>query len=135
MLKKFGHANIFALLDATEIGVEVASMKIVNVIMNSPYKHGSTCKWVVACCLIGAVANPMVGVGHGGSVSDAVATVVATILESLPFGSAVEVDKRFLIENECALLGIICIQPMKPLKQQTQQSEAETGLTQKSRQI
>ena len=55
----------------------------------------------------------MIGVGHGGSISDPVATAVATILESLPFGSAVEVDKGFLIENECALLGIIYIRQNK----------------------
>ena len=84
-------------------------MKMVNAIMYSPYKHGSTCKWLAACCPIGAVANPMIGVGHGESLSDPVATAVATILENFPFGSAVEVDKGFLIENKCALLGIICI--------------------------
>ena len=131
VIKKFGHANIFALLDATEVGAEVASMKTVNAIMYSPYKHGSTMKWLAACCPIGAVADSMIGVGHGGSISDPVATAVATILESLPFGTAVEVDKGFLIENECAMLGVMCVRPMKLLKHQTQQSAEETGLTQK----
>ena len=131
VIKKFGHANICALLDATEIGVEVASMKTVNAIMYSAYKHGSTMKWLAACDPIGAVADPMIGAGHGGSISDPVATAVSTILESVPFGMAVEVDKGFLIENECALLGIVCIRPMKFLNGQTQQSDADTGLTQK----
>ena len=40
-------------------------------------------------------------------------------------------DKGFLIENECALLGIICIRPMKMLDKQTQQSAEDTALTQK----
>ena len=85
VLKKFGHANIFALLDATEIGVDVASMKTVNAIMYSPYKHGSTCMWLAACCPIGAVANLMIGIGHGGSISDLVATAVAAIFGELAF--------------------------------------------------
>ena len=122
---------MWILLDATEMSVEVPSMKTVNGIMYSAYKHESTMKWLAACDTIGAVADPMIGVGHGGSISDPVATAVATILESVPFGMAVEVDKGFLIENQCARLGIICIRPMKFLNHQTQQSSADTGLTQK----
>ena len=131
VIKKFGHANIFALLDATEIGVEVASMKTVNAILYSAYKHGSTMKWLAACCPIGSIADPMLGSGHGGSISDPVATSVSTILESLPFGMAVEVDKGFLIENGCALLGLVYVRPMKMLRQQTQQSKEDASLTQK----
>ena len=37
--RTFGHANIFVLLDATKIDVEVASMKTVNTLMYSLYKH------------------------------------------------------------------------------------------------
>ena len=44
VIKKFGHANIFKLLDATEIRAEVVSMKTVNAILYSAYKYGSTMK-------------------------------------------------------------------------------------------
>ena len=77
-------------------------------------------KWLAGCCPIGAVPDPMVGDGHGGSISDPVATAVSTILDELPFGTAVEVDKGFPIENECALQGIKCVRPMKLLKHQSQ---------------
>ena len=113
VIKKFGHANVWILLDATEIGMEVPSMKTVNGIMYSAYKHGSTLKWLASCDTIGCVADSMIGVGHGGSISNPVATAVSTILDSVPFGMAVEVDKGFLIDNQCALLGIDCIRPIK----------------------
>ena len=50
VIKKFGHANIFALFDATEIGIEVASMKTASAILYFSYKHMSTMKEFVACC-------------------------------------------------------------------------------------
>lgn len=49
VIKKFGHAFIFYLLDATECPAEIASMKTVNAILYSAYKHSSTVKWLVAC--------------------------------------------------------------------------------------
>ena len=57
--------------------------------------------------------------------------MVSNILEQVPFGSAVEVDKGFLIENLCAILGIICVRPMKLMDRQTQQSKEDVALTQK----
>lgn len=53
------------------------------------------------------------------------------ILYQIPFGWAVEVDKGFLIENQCAPLGVVCIRPMKLLEKQQQQSKADVALTQK----
>ena len=131
VIKKFGHANIFELLNATEIGAEVASMKTVNAILYSAYKHGSTMKWLAGCCPIGCMADTMIGTGHGGSISDPIATAVSAILKCIPFGMAVEVDKGFLIENECALLGISCVRPMNMIDGQTQQSSEDAALTQK----
>lgn len=55
------------------------------------------------------------------------------MINQIPFGMAVEVDKGFLIENLCAKNGVCCIQPMKKLKTQTQQLKEDTGLTQKIR--
>ncbi|KAL7552028.1 hypothetical protein ACHAWF_017126 [Thalassiosira exigua] len=130
-IKKFGHANIFLMLDATKIYTDVASMKTVNAILYSAYKHNSTLKWLAGCCPIGSFHKDSIGDAHGGSISDPFATRVSKILESIPFGMAVEVDKGFMIENDCALLGIICIRPMKKLEKQTQQSKEDTALTQK----
>ena len=115
MIKKFGHANIFMLLDATEAYADIASMKSVNVILYSAYKGHSTLKWLVGCDPIGTVWNESISAGYPGSVSDIVCTAVTNILDQIPYGCAVEVDKGFLIENDCALLGIICIRPMKLL--------------------
>lgn len=131
VLKKFGHANIFMLLDATEAFADIASMKTVNAILYSAYKHNSTVKWLVGCDPIGTVWNESISDGYPGSISDPIATAVSEILDQIPFACAVEVDKGFLIENECALLGIICIRPMKMLDKQTQQSAEDTALTQK----
>jgi len=131
MIKKFGHANIFMLLDATEAYADIASMKSVNAILYSAYKGHSTLKWLVGCDPIGTVWNESISAGYPGSVSDIVCTAVTNILDQIPFGCAVEVDKGFLIENDCALLGIICIRPMKLLNGQTQQSKEDVALTQK----
>ena len=107
VLKKFGHANIFMLLDATELFAEIASMKSVNSILFSAYKHNSTLKWLVVCDPIGTTWDASITAGYPGSISDHVQTAITKNLDHIPFGCAVEVDKGFLIENECALLGII----------------------------
>ena len=119
------------LLDATEIGAETASMKTVKAVLYSAYKHGSTVKWLAACDPIGVVADPMTGLGHGGSISDPVATAVSEMLKVVLFGMAVEVDKGFLIENECAMLGVGCVRPLKMMDHQRQQSAEDAALTQK----
>jgi hypothetical protein len=131
VIKKFGHAHIFMLLDAIEIFAEVASMKSVNAILYSAYKHHSTLKWLVGCDPIGTVWNDSISEGYPGAISDPIQTIVTNILEQIPFGCAVEVDKGFLIENECAFLGIHCVRPMKMLTGQMQQSKEDVALTQK----
>ena len=130
-IRKFGNAKIFLILDATEIVAEVASMKTVNAILYSAYKHNSTLKWLAACDPIGVMHKDSIGKAHGGSISDPFATLVAKILPNLPFGTSAEVDKGFLIENLCALIGINCVRPMKRLDGQIQQSMEDTALTQK----
>ena len=52
VIKKFGDADIFQILDATEIFTDVASMKTLNAILYSAYKHSSTLKWLVGYCVI-----------------------------------------------------------------------------------
>ena len=131
VIQKFGHANIFMLLDATEIFAQIASLKTVNSIFYSAYKHNSTLKWLVGCDPIGVTWVKSISDGYPGSISDPVVTDVSNILEEVPFGMAVEVDKGFLIENTCAKLGITVVRPMKFLDNQKQQSAEDTALTQK----
>lgn len=119
------------LLDATEGFAETASMKSINAILYSAYKGHSTMKWLVGCDPIGTVWNKSISDGHGGSISDPVFTFVSNILEQVPYGSAVMVDKGFLIENLCYTLGIGTIRPMKMIDRQTQQSKEDVALTQK----
>ena len=59
------------------------------------------------------MADSMSGDVHGGSISNPIVTAVLAILKIVPFGLAVEVDKRILINNECAFLHIGCVRPMK----------------------
>ena len=131
VIRKFGHAHIFMLLDATEIYAQVASMKTVNAILYSAYKHNSTVKWLVGCDPIGTVWDKSISEGYPGCISDPVQTAVTGILNHLPFGSMVEVDKGFIIENHAILLGIKVKRPMKLLEGQTQQSSEDAALTQK----
>ena len=56
---------------------------------------------------------------------------MSDILGGVPHGVSVEVDKGFLIENECALRGIGCVRLIKLINNQTQQSSVDTVLTQK----
>jgi hypothetical protein len=46
-------------------------------------------------------------------------SATSDMLEIVPFGFDVEVDKGFLIENECIVRGIGCIDPMKLLEKQS----------------
>ena len=131
VIRKFRRADICMLLDATEIRAEVASMKTVNAVLYSPYKHSSTIKWLAGCCPIGAVSHDMIGAGHGGYISDPIDTAVLKTLKCVPFGMAVNVAKGFLIENECALLGVGCVRPVKLLDGQAQQLAEDAALTQK----
>lgn len=82
-----------------EIGANVASMKMVNAMLYSVYKHSSTIKWLARCDTIGATWDNALGTGAGGSISNPMATAVSTILEHIPFGMCIEFAKGFLIKN------------------------------------
>jgi hypothetical protein len=69
-------------------------------VMYSDYRGRNTMKFFAACCPIGCT--------HAGSLSRA-GTEAFKVLESIPFGLAVQVDKDVLIDNLCAFLGIACI--------------------------
>eukprot|EP00956_Cyclotella_meneghiniana_P037816 scaffold145202_cov37-Cyclotella_meneghiniana.AAC.1 len=131
MIRKLGHAKIFQLLDATEWFAEIASMKTVNSILYSTYKHNSTLKFLAGCDPIGIPWADSISEGYPGAVSDPVITTQTDILSRVPYGCAVQVDKGFLIDNECAEKGLICIRPQKMLTGQQQQSANETARHQK----
>eukprot|EP00978_Attheya_sp_CCMP212_P021548 scaffold63058_cov69-Attheya_sp.AAC.2 len=131
VIRKFGEAKIFMLMDATEIQAEIASMKLFNSALFSTYKHNSTIKWLTGTDPIGTSWDDAIPKGHPGGASDMVMTIVSEILEQVPPGMAVEVDKGFLIDNLCAMVGVICIRPEKRLNGQVQQSATSTALTQK----
>eukprot|EP00978_Attheya_sp_CCMP212_P012657 scaffold31656_cov58-Attheya_sp.AAC.1 len=132
VVRKFGKANIFMLMDATEITAEVASMKLMNSALYSTYKHNSTVKWLTGTDAIGTSWYDAIPPGRPGGAGDGVMTVVTEILDQIPPGMAVEVDKGFLIDNLCALAGVICIRPEKKLGGQVQQAAHSTALTQKN---
>ena len=69
--------------------------------------------------------------GYPGAASDPLITTATDILERVPYGCAVQVDKGFLIDNDCAVKGLICVRPQKMLKGQQQQSANETARHQK----
>ena len=70
-------------------------MNTVNTVFYSAYTHGLTMKWLDTCNPIGYMAGDMICAGHGGSISDPVATAVSVVLKCVPFGMAVEVNKFF----------------------------------------
>eukprot|EP00978_Attheya_sp_CCMP212_P030655 scaffold113536_cov54-Attheya_sp.AAC.1 len=131
VVRKFGKANIFMLMDATEITAEVASMKLMNSALYSAYKHNSTVKWLTGTDAIGTSWYDAIPPGRPGGAGDGVMTVVTEILDQIPPVMTVEVNKGFLIDNLCALAGVICIRPEKKLGGQVQQAAHSTALTQK----
>ena len=74
------------------------------------------------CDPIGIVWDESTSAECLSSLSDAVGTLMNKILDHIPFGCTVEVGKAFLIDNNCALIGIICIHSIKLMSRQTQQS-------------
>ena len=128
-IQKHGNAQVFMLLDAKEGFADTASMKTVNAILYSAYKHHSTMKWLVRCDPIGTVWNDSISDGHGGSISDPMFTYVTNILEQIPAGSGG--GQRIFNREPRARLGIFCVCPMKCLKKQQQQCQEDVALTQK----
>ena len=58
---------VVQLVDTTEIGGELALVKMVNIIL-SAYNYGSTMKWMAVCWL--TIEDNLVGFGHSGSISN-----------------------------------------------------------------
>jgi hypothetical protein len=80
---------------------------------------------------VGTFWHDAIPKGHPGGASDMVMPFVLKIMEQVLPGMAVEVEKGFIIDNLCAMVGIICIRPEKRLNGQMQQAAATTtALTQ-----
>ena len=97
------------LLNASEIDTMVSSMKTVNAVLYLAHKHRSTLKWIFVCDPIGAVTAPVIGTGHGGSISDPIAAVVLDVLGAVLHRMLIKVSRPFLVDNECDLRGSSCV--------------------------
>eukprot|EP00978_Attheya_sp_CCMP212_P000034 scaffold100_cov29-Attheya_sp.AAC.1 len=108
-------------------------MKLFNLALFSAYKHNSTINWLTGTDPIGTSWHDAIPKGHPGGSSDMVMTIVVSkSLEQVLPGMAVKVDKGFLIDNLCAIVGVICIRSKKRLNKQVQQSAtSSTASTQK----
>jgi hypothetical protein len=132
-IKKFGDAQTMMILDATEFWTQIASHTGVHAILYSSYKGHDTMKVLAACDIIGCTYDGSIpDKVYGGSIGDVMATNDSKILLSVPFGSKVEVDKGFLLDNLCACLGIGLVRPVKRQRNQTQTSAEDTAETQKN---
>jgi len=131
-IQAFGDARDFLLLDATEVWTQKSSMTTAHAVNYSDYKGHDTIKFLAGCDPIGCTFDKSLAkYGYPGSLGDSIGTAKMGILDCIPFGMRVEVDKGFLIDNLCAKLGIGCSRPPKKLKGQTQMSAEDTALTQK----
>jgi hypothetical protein len=131
-IRAFGDARGFLNLDASEVNTQDSHDIDVHSTLLSNYKKHVTVKHLAGCDPIGVTFRDSVPpYGFPGSVSDSIATERSGILDCIPFGMRVEVDKGFLIENLCAERGIGCDRPPKKIKGQTQMSAEDTALTQK----
>ena len=74
------------LMDTTDAHADVASMKLVNDILHSSYKHHSNMKSLVMCDPIRIVWDECISSGCTGSVSNVVGNTVTKTLDQIPFG-------------------------------------------------
>jgi hypothetical protein len=131
-IKKWGDARISLLLDATELWTQTAGNTNVGALLYSSYKGHDTMKLLAGCDPIGCLSDGSVpDKVYGGSIGDVMATDDTKIIYTVPFGSKIQVDKGFLIDNMCARAGVGCVRPVKKQRNQTQTSEADTAETQK----
>ena len=131
MLTTFGHALIMLLLDATEVYTQDPEPLDVHAALRSDYKDRETEKILCGCDPIGCSWDEAISDGFPGAITDATEAEISAILNTVPFGMAVETDKGILVDIDCWLRGIWLVRPQKKLKLQTQQSVHDTGCTQK----
>jgi hypothetical protein len=131
-IRAFGHGRVWLLLDATKEPCQISLMKDGHATMHSEHIGKDTINMFAGCDPIGCThGGSLFKDGAAGACTNLVGTENFEMLLKAPFGHAVEVDKGFMIDNVCAVLGIGCMQPQKKLKKQVQQSKEDTGLSQK----
>ena len=126
-----GHARCYLLLDAFEIFTEQSSNSNVSSSTHSEYKKHCTVKFLGAVDPIGCSWAGTVPDGNTGRLSDVIATKDTKILRQVPFGHVVQGDKGFLVDNPAAYEGVDVDRPAKRRRKQVQQSDVDTGQTQK----
>lgn len=130
-IEKDGHARCFMLLDAFEIFCQASSNPNVSSSTHSDYKKHCTVKFLGGCDPIGCPWCTSVPDGNPGRASDVIMTTDTKIMQDVPFGGKVKVDKGFLVDNEAAAEGVKLDRPQLRKQKQVQQSSVDTAQTQK----
>ncbi len=126
-----GHVMCFMILDAVEFFAQSSSNPNVSSTTFSDYKNHSTVKFLAGCGVLGEVFGESVPDGNGGRGSDVMMTDHTNILVLVPFGWYGKMDKGFTVEDIAAREGARVDRPQKRLRNQKQQSAADTAQTQK----
>jgi hypothetical protein len=120
---------------ASEVEVEKARNKNAHAVTtHSSHKGRDTIKCFAAGCggPIGEMFDGLLARGgNGGSLLDCLATELMNLVDCVPCGHAVNVDKGFLTDNVCAEIGIGCTCSPNKLKKQVQQSAEDAAHAQK----
>lgn len=118
------YPNCLLTLDGSEFFIQTPRLSAIQKLTWSTYKHHHTVKVLVGINRAGQVV--FVSNCHPGRISDKQLISHTHVLEKLPPGSAVMVDKGFLIADIASKLGLEVIMP--PLASSAQQfSKADLG--------
>ena len=113
-----GHARCFLLLDALEVFTQQSFNSHVASATYSDYKKYCTAKLLGGCNPIGCPWWDIVPDANPSKASGNFMTDDTKILQQVPFGGTVKVDRGFLVNNEAAFEGVILDRPHKRLKKQ-----------------
>jgi hypothetical protein len=130
-VEKYGHGRISMLLDCCDQEFEDPRFRSLHSVLYSSYHAQTGAKFGVGCTPIGTVPHPWCTDGYPSSVTDPnLVTASGIIANNLQRGDVVQVDKGFLIENECAKIGVQVCRPTTMRNKQRQQSRGDTEKTQ-----
>jgi hypothetical protein len=130
-IEKHGHGRIVMILDCCDQGMEDPRLRNLHSVLYSSYHAQTGAKFGVGCTPFGVVPHPWCSEGYPSSVSDPNLVDSSKIIaNNLRRGDMVQVDKGFLIENECAKIGVQVSRPTTMRNKQQQQSRGETEKTQ-----
>ena len=128
---QFGHARIKMLLDCCDQSFEDPRFRAAHSVLYSVYHAQTGLKFGVGSTPTGVVPHSWCTEGYPSSLTDPNLVEASKVIKNnLRFGDIVEVDKAFLIECQCALLGIQVQRPTTMRDKQRQQSRGDTEKTQ-----